>query len=231
MAQTEAAERGVIRAIQSLHADGTFTTLLKDLDESVLPKFVALDLPIVEEPVFNVPPEPPVKIGPYDRFSRDRRQRHSEFESALQQWARRFRLTRDLTETGEGLPWILQFGRALCEGTGFTLAAEPRTVKMAPPGGWVHLDAPNPAKENRSDWLSRNRGALREHYSAVRKRQRAKPYPNQTKRNPDHYRWFVLHVCGGLKPGHIADKLGLLNVQEDAVRKGIKSVCDALDVK
>jgi hypothetical protein len=68
---------------------------------------------------------------------------------------------------------------------------------------------------------------LKDHYSAVRQRQRPRAYPDPSKRKPDHYKWFVLSVCAGLNPGEIANKLSL-PVQEDAVRKGIKSVRDTL---
>ena len=220
MVEAEAAQRGVLQAILSLHTDGTFTAVLDEFYRSVVPKYFALDLPIVEPPVFNEPPEPPT-MGSYDRFSRDRRQRHQEYEDALQAWAQRFRLTRDMKETGECLPWILDFGRALCKGPPFTVVSDSqKRGKMPPPGDWVHMEQPNPRKENFSDWLRRNRSALKEPYSTVRERQRPPAYPDPAKRKPEHYRWFVLNVCGGLKRGEIVKMLNL-PVQEDAIRKGI----------
>jgi hypothetical protein len=61
MVETEAAQRGVLQAILSLHSDGTFTALLEDFYKSVLPKYFALDLP--KEPVFNEPlSHPPLDL-------------------------------------------------------------------------------------------------------------------------------------------------------------------------
>jgi hypothetical protein len=229
MVETEAAQRGVLQAILSLDSDGTFTALLEDFYKSVLPKYFALDLP--KEPVFNEAPEPPT-TGPYTRYSRARHQRHTDYEDALRQWGCRFRLTVDLTETAECFPWILEFGSALCEGRPLNVVPEPRTgTGMPPPGGWVRLAEPDTANENPSDWIRRNSPALKEHYRAVHKRQRSRAYSDSAKRKPDHYKWFVLHVCGGLKPGSIAEKLGLTDVQDDAVRKGVNSVSRALGVR
>jgi hypothetical protein len=229
MVEPEAAQRGVLQAILELHERGIFTRLLDDFYSSILPKYFALNSPVFEEPVFGEQPEP-VPIGSYARSSRDRRQRQTEYEDALQLWARRFRLTRDETETGECLPWILDFGQARCEGRLIEVELKSRTgTRMPPPGGWVRLDEPNTSKENPSDWISRNTPALREHFRKVHERQRSRSYPNPAKRKPDHYKWFVLRVCGGLKFQEIADAIGW-SVGEDAVRNGVNTVRAALGV-
>lgn len=223
MSQTENAQRGVLRAILSLHSAGIFTALLADLYESVEPVYVVLNSPI-EEPLFGAPVEArPSPIGSYIQASRGRDRRREEFETALRRWAARFRLTCDLTESGECLPWALEFGRALCRGEQIDTSPSRVPGRMRPPGGWVQLDDPDPEKETFLAWLDRIKPALRVHYSAERKRQRTRPFPDPAKRNPDHYRWFVLQVCGGRSLSEIADMLRI-SLQEDAVRKGIKSV-------
>lgn len=232
MGQTEAAERGIVDAILGLDNDAIFREPLNDLRRSVYPKYIALDLPLVEGPAFPAL-SPGCDIPQYAPYRAIRSQRHGEYESALQEWARRLRLTHDLTETGECLPWALEFGRALCSDRRVAVSSSPGVRgNMPPPGSWVRVDQPNPLLETRADWIRRIKPALIEHYSAVRKVQRARPYADSAKRNPGHYRWFVLAVCGGRKPQEILDLLTLPpDMGPDTIRKGIKSVCRALGLE
>jgi hypothetical protein len=226
MVEAEAAQRGVLQAILSLHEDRKFTALLDDLCASVQPKYFALNLPIPQEPELGVPPEA-APLGSYARSSRDRRQRQAEYEDALQQWARRFRLTDDLTETGECLPWILDFGRRACEDRSFTVPPGRRAGERVPPpwGSAIPASGPN---EKLPEWFARIRPLALALRRAARQQQRSRPYPDPAKRNPDHYRWFVLRVCGGLTPGKILERLNIHDADESTIRKAVKSVSSAL---
>jgi hypothetical protein len=176
MVDAQAAQRGVLEAIWNLHHDGTFTAIINDLWTSVFPKYLAIETPAFEESSFYDPGREPT-MAPYVSTWRKREPRRLEFEDALRAWVRRFRLTADLTETGDCLLWVLDFGRALCEGRPAIGAPEPRTAaRMPPPWGMARLDEPNPAAESRSDWLRRIEPTLYDHYAAVRKRQRSRPY-------------------------------------------------------
>ena len=223
MVKPEAAQSGVLQAILDLHASGKFTSLLTGLDDSVRPKFGALNLPIASEPVFGVQPEPQAPIGSYARSSRDRNERLREFDDALRAWARRFRLTRDLTKTGECLPWVLDFARARCENGSFTIPLGPRRGKrMQPPWGSV-IPAPGP-NEKLPAWVARIRPLFMELRRAAQERQRSRSYPDPANRTTDHYKWFVLKVCGGLTPGKILEVLEMRRRDESTVRKGVASV-------
>jgi hypothetical protein len=227
MVETEAAQRGVLTAIVGLHEDRTFTEVLDEFRASVLPKYRALEVTAAEIRPVTADSSP---LGRYIGYSAARRRQLAEFDEALEHWARWFRLTHDLSKTGECLPWILDFARSRCERRSFDVAPGRRRGKRGPPPwGWF-LDPPNPAKESFSRWAARIRPALKEWYSDARKRQQSRSYANPAKRNPDHFRWFVLHVCGGWKPRKIIDEL-TLRVDDDAVRKAIKTVCEALGLK
>lgn len=235
MLETHVAIRGIVDAVYGLHNEGKFTDLIGSLYETVLPKYVALNSPLggaiscfdTTDPLAASPARIPPP-GSYVRYSREFALRRADFEGALQEWAREGHLTCDLTTSGECLPWAIEFGRALCEGRPFAVAEPNRpSAPMPPPTGKWPICNPNPAKENRSDWERRIRGTLRQWYSAERKRQRSNPYPDPGKRKPDHYKWFVLHVCGGYSYNKIAEVLGV-PVQADAIRKGVQSVRLAL---
>jgi hypothetical protein len=98
---------------------------------------------------------------------------------------------------------------------------------MPPPWGWP-IDAPNPEEERFSQWVKRIRPELRKWYSDTREQQRSRSYPDPAKRNPDHFKWFVLSVCAGLGPSKIAEILKMPAADESTVRKGIMSVRQAL---
>jgi hypothetical protein len=228
----EAAQRGVLEAILSLYDDGILTAVLDEFYRSVLPAHFALLMPVPEDSPLNESPDIP-SLGSYTRSSRIRERQNREFEAALGAWACKFRLTGDLTETGECLPWVLEFGRRACQGRQFSIppvspsrGSSTTPIKGPPPWGWQPSN-PDTDREGVAAWLDRIRPELKERYYARRREQRSRAYPDPEKRNPNHYRWFVLHVCGGMRPGQIAEALAL-NAQEDAVRKGIKSVHRAL---
>ena len=226
MTTAEKAQRGVIEAILGLNQEGIFRAVLDHLLDCVYPMYLVLNSPILEEPTFGPPPDPP-RYAPHRAI---RFQQHEDFENALRKWAQRFRLTRDLTETGECLPWALDFGRALCSGKSVVLSSEPHIgQEMPPPGGWLRVGEPNTLTETRGVWLHRIKTELKEHYAAAHKRQRARPYADPAKRKPVHYRWFVLAVCGDCTPGNVAKTLNV-ELQDDAVRKGIRSVSKMLGV-
>jgi len=151
MAQAENAQRGVIEAILGLDQEGIFHAVLDHLLDCVYPRCLVLNSPILEEPAFGPPPDPP-RYAPHRAI---RSQQQEDFDNALREWAQRFRLTQDLTETGECFPWALEFGRALCSRKPVTLLSEPSvTTKMPPPGGWF-ISGPNPSKESFSPWRDR----------------------------------------------------------------------------
>jgi hypothetical protein len=227
MVESAAAQRGVVQAIVSLHDDQIFTGLLDDLLNSVFPKYLALDSPIEEAPVFNQPAAGQTAIGRYTKSSHVREQRNREFDNALHQWARRFRLTDNLARTGEPLSWILEFGRRTCKDRTFTIPSARPAGKRPPPPSGLPVDWPKP-NERCSEWLARIRPALRAWYQLTRKQQRSRSYPDPAKRNKDHYRWFVLRVCGGITPGKITELLGIPAADESTIRKGIMKVREAL---
>jgi hypothetical protein len=240
--QLEAVQNGVLTAICELHAKGKSTKVVANLLDSVLPKYVELCWPLdeadIEGDALTPPWERSSTLGAYARHSKanarrstDRRLRQQKFEEALGHWAQQFRLTDDLTGTGHPLPWIVEFGRALCGGKSYhvpvarTHGAD-RTHFTPPPGG-PRVPEPNPKTENFSEYVERVKGALHAQYSAVREQQRSNPRPG--KRNPSHYKWFVLHYCDSKRPGEIANLLGAA-IQEDTIRKGIARVRADLDL-
>jgi hypothetical protein len=221
MINAEAAQRGVLQAIRDLHVDGTFTAVLTDFYASVLPKYLDLNLTSASEQSSN---------GSYGQHRQDWVRRQYDFVFTLQKWARKFRLTEDLTEAGEPLPWILDFARQFCESRSFDSVIDVGVKeKMPPPAspgwGWVLLDEPD--TPTASVWIKRNLPALKEHYRSVRERRRSPRPAHPAKGNLDHYKWFVLHVCGGLKPNQIAERPGMRR-DLSVIRKGIAEVQEAL---
>jgi hypothetical protein len=221
MTEAENAQRGVIDAILVLHDDGIFRTVLYAL----WAKWIVINNPR-EAPVFGPPPDPP-------RYASSRViQRHNEFEAALREWAQRFRLTQDLTRSGECFPWALDFGRAVCADKPFAPSAHyVKGVKMPPPGDWVSLNRPKP-DENFSDWEKRIRPSLKAWYKKC-----TRQIPKQSRqKNPDRYKWFVLHVCGDGSYDQIALSMSAIRahrtwaVTGEAVRKGIETVRTELEV-
>jgi hypothetical protein len=237
MVETHVAIRGVVSAILDLHSEGTFTDILDSLFDIVNLRSAALDSAFREEdpsPHFDVGPDllpvpRPPKRGSYVENRRKSQLKHAAHEDGLREWAGRFHLTNDLSENGERLTWAIDFARALCAGKHYDPPEPSRGQGPPPMGPWYRL-TPNPTKESRSDWERRIRPTLRQWYEAERKRQRSKSYPNPAKRKPDHYRWFVLYVCARYSYNGIAELLGI-PVQPDAVRKGVGSICLALDLK
>lgn len=228
MVETEAAQRGVIDAIRSLDVNGEFTVILSTLSTSVFPKYLAVDACSLgnHEDAMSPPSRTGGTIGSYRQLSREHQYRQTQFENALQEWARQFRLTRHLTDVGECLPWILDFGRRRCAGTPEPFRPKAhRGGQMHPPGA-CFLEEPH-RTEKFSDWAHRIRPVLKVWYSAAGERQRPRHQRDSSKRNPDHYKWFVLHICGGLPPKAIADRCCLQRT-DDAIRKGIDAVCAAL---
>jgi hypothetical protein len=227
MVEKEAAQRGVLQAIVDLHNEGMFTAVLDDFYRSVLPRYFALDLP--DPPLFNPVPKPQLPIGRYERRSRDRRQRLSEFEYELQQWARQFRLTHDWTKTGEPFPWILEFGRRACKDRTFTIPSVRRSGPRSSPPWGLPVDGPKP-DERFPAWLARIRRALRAWYSLMRKQRRSRAYSDPAKRNQDHYRWFVLRMCGDITPTKLLEVLEIRDSDESTIRRAVKEIRDALSL-
>jgi hypothetical protein len=233
----EAAQKGVLDAILELNSTRVFTNVITNLCESVLPAYVAasasLDRGVVTgQGVGSGQPSTPSTLMS-SQPSGDWRLSQPEFREALQAWARRFRLTDNLRETGECLPWILDFGYALCQDIDPT--ANPARIGLPilidlqalRDGFTVHN--PDPQKENRSEYRERVRPLLDGRYDAALDLLRSKPL--QDKRNADHYKWFVLHVCASMTYSRIVQQLGAMLPQAkadrltvDAVRKGIAAV-------
>lgn len=221
----EDAQNGVLAAIWVLDGTGKFTKILDDLRASVLPKYLDLWWPFAEVEGDALTPPTEKASSSYAAHSRDRVRRLKAFEDALGNWARKFRLTSDLSATGEPLAWILEFGRALCSGRSYRVSparthSAARKETMPPPGRPL-VPEPNPKTENRSAYVRRVKDHLYAHYRAVYKKQRSNPLP--AKRKPSHYEWFVLYYCDRQNPARIANMLNAL-VQADAVRKGVGTV-------
>jgi hypothetical protein len=88
---------------------------------------------------------------------------------------------------------------------------------------------PDPQNENPSEYRERVRPILDDRYRGALRRLRSKL--RKHKRNTDHYKWFVLHVCAKFTPSRIVQQLGPMLPQAkadkltvDAVRKGIAAV-------
>jgi hypothetical protein len=235
----EAAQKGVLEAILELNSTKVFTNVITNLYGSVLPAYVRASAlrdrgtgkgqgvgkgQISTQPslVFSAQPS-----GSW-RFSQQ------ELKEALQAWARRFRLTDNLRETGECLPWILDFGYALCQEIDPTANPAriglPKLIDLQALRDGFTVPNPDPQNENRSEYRERVRPLLDGRYGAALDILRSKPF--RDKRNTDHYKWFVLRVCankftysrivqqlGPMLPQAKADRLTV-----DAVRKGIAAV-------
>jgi hypothetical protein len=230
----EAAQNGVLDAILELHSTKLFPNVIDDLFENVLAEYLiasaSLDRGVGQGQgvVEGQTATPPSLMSLGQRL--DDRHRSPPLELALHAWARRFHLTDKLSETGECLPWILKFGRELCGDKLYRVpeshekSAHSFPVDLQPRREGIQVPDPKPGV-NFSDYVKSVKRMLKAHYAAVRKRGRSKP--PQDKRNRDHYKWFVLNVCGGFKFPQIADMLDA-QVQDDAIRKGIATVCDEL---
>jgi hypothetical protein len=230
----EAAQNGVLDAILELHSTKLFPNVIDDLLNSVFPHYLtpstSLDWGVgqgqgVVKGQASTSPSPFMSWG---ERPDDRRSTPPEAEVALQAWARRFRLTQDLSQTGECLPWIVEFGHELCEGRSYRVPApgghsalNKFLTEIVPRREGVEVTDPDTKVERRSDYLERVKDAHNPHYTALLQRLRAKP--RLDKRNREHYKWFVLRVCGELDLDKIPAKLGV-RIELDTVRKGIATV-------
>jgi hypothetical protein len=236
----EAAQNGVLDAILELHSTKLFPNVIDDLLNSVFPHYLTPSTPLdwgigqgqgVVEGQNSSPPQ----IMSWGQRPDDRDWSPPALEIALQAWARGFRLTHDLSETGECLPWTLKFGRELCDGKLYRVpesheqsaSSFPIDLQLRREG--FQVPDPNPGVKF-SAYVNGVKSMLKAHYAAVRRRERSKP--PKDKRNRDHYKWFVLHVCGcgKFKLPQIADMLDA-QVQDDAIRKGFATVCDELGLQ
>ena len=212
--------RAVCDAILFLHEKRILTEILGSLSSDVLPRHQSHEA-VLDSSAGSSSPEP------YSQRSQTLRKAQLHFDEALCLWARRFRLTDDMTHYGAIFPWALQFGRACCFGRPH-LPGGPRPLSTSP----MPIVASPRADETFPEWAKRIRPELREWYKGVRANERAVSEPPR-QRNPDRYQWFVLHVCGGLTSKKIAERVSLEDmrkaahrddISQDGIRKGIDIV-------
>lgn len=219
------AQDGVLKAIEHLYRENVFPDLISNLLAQVFPKYwealhtrselLKGNADILAGPI----------VGQASGSDRPKLMARDVFDipavqSSLHEWAKRFRLTSNLSTSGESLPWVLEFGRALCKGERNSVVP----VLQAFSSGGLHIPDPKPDEK----WSAYRRSGielLRNHFKSVRSLQRRKNRLH--KREPSHYEWFVLQVCGRWTYRNIADRLSL-QVGEDTIRKGVDAVCDEL---
>jgi hypothetical protein len=218
----EAARNGVLSAILELHERKVFTKIIRELLHNVKPRLEAPNQP-----------SPGVTVNgrtSYVLASEARRKSRLEYESALNSWARSFRLTDDLTRTGACPAWILKWAEARCDGRDFPMTERGnwKKILVPPPSvpGRLWVSVPVRRKgENFIAWLKRAKPDLRHASSAAQTEPRG-----AAKGNSDHFEWFVLSNCAGWTAPQIVGRLGT-KVAEDAIRKGASAVRCKLGIK
>ena len=222
-------------------------------ERGLLPGFLDALAPTAKrlsEPV--VPKDHAGKFVRYSELSSLTDERERLVQHELVEWARRFRLTENLSTHGACLPWALRFGRGFCEGSprfwnghggyGRLVIATPNANDR--PAAQTAPEAPMPLrlmtvgwpnhKERFHAWAQRIRPFLRAWYRDANRRQRIS-VPDQ---NPDRYKWFALMLLGNLSAEKAVVELSRLkpsdmyrpDITSYALRKAVPRVCQELGV-
>jgi hypothetical protein len=227
--QIAEAQSAVIDAIYELEATGVYSEIRQSLIADVFPAW---------ESFWNSERQLSRLLGIKKGESEIARQ---TAENALAGWARKFRLTAPspsyLSSEGEPLPWIMEWGCLVCHVSYDRLhpsSPMPRPGAPRPEvsaaGLLIPVEGPKPT-ENFSAFLKRIQPALKTLYRETLRPVKPKK-AHRSKRNTEHYKWWVLAHCKGMSPGDIADILGVQafdrRAKFDLIRHGVKSVTNEL---